>query len=368
MLSCGSCASAGSARQTGCSPTSWAGWSGRRGASPSARRTGTSPGCRRTCGSTSRSRTLGVGSSPVAPTSTRSARPPSPSCAGRSPGPGRRSSGPVCARGSFGEVPEEVATTSAAGRLVQGYPALVDDGDSVSLRVLPTRAEAVAEHRLGVHRLLLLNVTPPWKQVLARLSNAQKLALAHNPHGSVPALFNNCLACAVDAIAAERLPGEVRSAAAFARRSTRCDSSRGPGGAGRRAGRAGPGQGSRGGPASGRDDRADAGWARRRRPGTAARAGAYRVRRGCGVRAAARPGSVPARRAPPARPRPRRPDPGHAGDRRRPAGGGRLREAAGVPAPRSAGVRRRGRHRLDARGAARLAVRRRASAPHTPCR
>jgi len=86
----------------------------------------------------------------------------------------------------------------------------------VSLRVLPTRAEAVAEHRLGVRRLLLLNVTPPWKQVLARLSNAQKLALAHNPHGSVPALLDDCLACAVDAIAGERLPGEVRSAAAFA--------------------------------------------------------------------------------------------------------------------------------------------------------
>jgi ATP-dependent helicase HrpA len=119
----------------------------------------------------------------------------------------------------FGEIPEEVATTSAAGRVVQGFPALVDDGDvarTVSLRVLPTRAEAVAEHRLGVRRLLLLNVAPPWKQVLSRLTNAQKLALAHNPHGSVPALLDDCLACAVDAIAGERLPGEVRTAAAFA--------------------------------------------------------------------------------------------------------------------------------------------------------
>jgi ATP-dependent helicase HrpA len=117
-----------------------------------------------------------------------------------------------------GEIPVEVSTTSAAGRLVQGYPALVDDGDvarTVSLRVLPTRAEATAEHRLGVRRLLLLNVAPPWKQVLARLSNVQKLALAHNPHGSVPALLDDCLACAVDAIAAEELPGEVRSTEEF---------------------------------------------------------------------------------------------------------------------------------------------------------
>ncbi|MEP6649382.1 MAG: ATP-dependent RNA helicase HrpA [Lapillicoccus sp.] len=118
----------------------------------------------------------------------------------------------------LGELPEEVATTSAAGRLVQGYPALVDDADlqqTVSLRVLPTRAEAVAEHRLGVRRLLLLNVAPPWKQVLVRLTNAQKLALTHNPYGSVPALLEDCLAAAVDAIAQERIHGEVRTANAY---------------------------------------------------------------------------------------------------------------------------------------------------------
>ncbi|HEU4329574.1 MAG TPA: ATP-dependent RNA helicase HrpA [Lapillicoccus sp.] len=115
-----------------------------------------------------------------------------------------------------GTIPESVATTSAAGRRVEGYPALVDDRDSVSLRVLPTRAEAMAEHRLGLRRLLLLGVAPPWKQVLARLSNAQKLTLAHNPHGSVPALLDDCLGCAVDAIAEQQIHGEVRTAEAFA--------------------------------------------------------------------------------------------------------------------------------------------------------
>jgi ATP-dependent helicase HrpA len=115
-----------------------------------------------------------------------------------------------------GTIPDEVATTSTAGRRVEGYPALVDDGASVSLRVLPTRAEAASEHRLGVRRLLLLNVAPPWKQVLAQLTNAQKLSLAHNPHGSVPALLDDCLACAVDAIADQSRPREVRTPEAFA--------------------------------------------------------------------------------------------------------------------------------------------------------
>ena len=86
---------------------------------------------------------------------------------------------------------------------VQGYPALVDTGAAVDLRVLPTRAEAEAEHRLGVRRLLLLGINPPWQQILARLTNAQKLALGHNPHGSVPALLDDCLAAAVDSISEE---------------------------------------------------------------------------------------------------------------------------------------------------------------------
>ena len=95
---------------------------------------------------------------------------------------------------------DRVPESFESGSGVQGYPALVDTGTAVDLRVLPTRAEAGAEHRLGVRRLLLLGSKPPWKQVLARLTNAQKLALGHNPHGSVQALLDDCLAAAVDSI------------------------------------------------------------------------------------------------------------------------------------------------------------------------
>jgi ATP-dependent helicase HrpA len=105
------------------------------------------------------------------------------------------------------QVPETFVSESG----VQGYPALVDTGDAVDLRVLPTRAEADAEHRLGVRRLLLLNISAPWKQVVARLTNAQKLALGHNPHGSVPALLADCLAAAVDAISDEHVQHAVRT-------------------------------------------------------------------------------------------------------------------------------------------------------------
>jgi ATP-dependent helicase HrpA len=82
--------------------------------------------------------------------------------------------------------------------------------------VLPDPGAAEAAHRRGVRRLLLLGTTAPWKRVLARLSNAQKLALADNPHGSVPALLQDCLDAAVDAIVVEHVTGPVRTEEAYA--------------------------------------------------------------------------------------------------------------------------------------------------------
>jgi ATP-dependent helicase HrpA len=122
----------------------------------------------------------------------------------------------------FGDLPRIFESTSG-GRTVQGYPALVDRGDAVDLVVMTGEREADAATVLGVRRLLLLNTTAPWKRVLSSLGNAQKLALGNNPHGSVPALLEDALACAVDAIVLERGTGEpaggggeVRDAAAFA--------------------------------------------------------------------------------------------------------------------------------------------------------
>ncbi len=109
--------------------------------------------------------------------------------------------GSAIERSGLTSFPDEgVAETFESAQGVQGHPALVDTGSAVDLRVLPTRAEADAEHRLGVRRLLLIGISPPWKQILARLTNTQKLALGHNPHGSVPALLDDCLAAAIDAI------------------------------------------------------------------------------------------------------------------------------------------------------------------------
>ena len=118
-----------------------------------------------------------------------------------------------------GVLPRTVTRTalegSAAGQTVQGFPALVDEGATVALRVLPSAAEQAAAMPLGVRRLLLLAAGSPVRAVLARLDTPTKLALASAPHAGAGALFDDCLACAVDAIM-ESAGGPPWTATAYA--------------------------------------------------------------------------------------------------------------------------------------------------------
>lgn len=109
----------------------------------------------------------------------------------------------------------ETFSRQVGPRVVQGFPALVDTGAAVDVRVLATRSEADRETRRGIRRLLLLSSTPPWKRLLALLTNQQKLSLGHNPHGSVPALLDDALAAAVDSVVAQMPGATVRTPAQF---------------------------------------------------------------------------------------------------------------------------------------------------------
>jgi len=100
--------------------------------------------------------------------------------------------------------------------VVTGYPGLVDRGGSVDVRVFPTAAERDAAHRLGVRRLLLLDTPSPARQVQRGLDSAAKLVLAHNPHGSFPALLEDCTSAAADALVAAA-GGPAWDEAAYAR-------------------------------------------------------------------------------------------------------------------------------------------------------
>ncbi|MEV0981485.1 ATP-dependent RNA helicase HrpA [Streptomyces sp. NPDC049915] len=97
-----------------------------------------------------------------------------------------------------------VFETRRAGQPVKAYPALVDDGDTVSVRLFDTEAEQAEAMWKGMRRLILRNIpVNPAKFASDRLTNAQKLALSANPHGSIQALFDDCAMAAADKLIAD---------------------------------------------------------------------------------------------------------------------------------------------------------------------
>ncbi|MGA6170010.1 ATP-dependent RNA helicase HrpA [Streptomyces sp. NPDC012600] len=97
----------------------------------------------------------------------------------------------------------QVFETRRAGQPVKAYPALVDQGDTVAVRLFDTAAEQQQAMWRGTRRLILLNIpVNPAKFASDRLTNQQKLALSRNPHGSVQALFEDCATAAADRLIA----------------------------------------------------------------------------------------------------------------------------------------------------------------------
>ena len=98
---------------------------------------------------------------------------------------------------------------------VKAYPALVDAGAAVDVRLFETPEAAARAMRAGTRRLVLLAVKSPANEVAKRLSTTQKLVLSDNPHGSVPALFADCVGCAADDLITEAggWPGTPRASA-----------------------------------------------------------------------------------------------------------------------------------------------------------
>ncbi|MGW5651907.1 ATP-dependent RNA helicase HrpA [Streptomyces humi] len=97
-----------------------------------------------------------------------------------------------------------VFETRRAGQPVKAYPALVDDGDTVSVRLFDTEEEQAEAMWKGTRRLILRNIpVNPAKFASEKLTNAQKLALSANPHGTVQALFDDCAMAAADKLIAD---------------------------------------------------------------------------------------------------------------------------------------------------------------------
>ena len=86
---------------------------------------------------------------------------------------------------------------------VVAYPALFDAGATVEVRLFETQAAARTAMWAGTRRLILLGAPSPVKSIADGLSTRAKLALSHNPHGGVAAMFADCISCAADYLMAE---------------------------------------------------------------------------------------------------------------------------------------------------------------------
>jgi ATP-dependent helicase HrpA len=83
------------------------------------------------------------------------------------------------------------------------YPALVDEGDTVGVRVFETAQAQRAAMHAGTRRLLALTVPSPVRAVQRGLDRGAALALAGAPHGGAGALLDDAVLAALDALIEE---------------------------------------------------------------------------------------------------------------------------------------------------------------------
>ncbi len=115
----------------------------------------------------------------------------------------------------LGDLPRTV-DREIGGQVVRAYPALVDEGETVGVRVLTSPTEQQRAMWRGTRRLLLLTVPSPIPLLRGRLTNAMKLALTRSPYPNVGAMLEDAVATAVDDLVAEH-GGPAWDAAGFAR-------------------------------------------------------------------------------------------------------------------------------------------------------
>jgi ATP-dependent helicase HrpA len=98
---------------------------------------------------------------------------------------------------TVGDVPRSL-DASHHGVTVTAYPALVDDGDSVSLRILADEAEQRRSMWAGTRRLLLLQLGSPLRTIDRSLPNATKLALSGSAHVNAADAYLEVAAATID--------------------------------------------------------------------------------------------------------------------------------------------------------------------------
>ena len=114
---------------------------------------------------------------------------------------------------TFGELPASYSRKQGNFE-IKAYPALVAGRDSVDIKLFDSPESAAAENRLGLRRLVLLNVPSPIQYLQRSLPNRAKLGLYYNAFGQVTELIDDCIAAGADQLIT-RTGTDIREAGDF---------------------------------------------------------------------------------------------------------------------------------------------------------
>ena len=116
----------------------------------------------------------------------------------------------------FGTLPETVAVRRAGARF-EVYPALIDRGDTASLRLFDRKDRATQAHRRGVQRLLAIGLASPIKPHLQRWEGRREVERHAAPWPHAASLMGQLRDAVVARACEAQQPQAVRDGLAFSR-------------------------------------------------------------------------------------------------------------------------------------------------------
>ncbi|WP_235964736.1 ATP-dependent RNA helicase HrpA [Caenimonas soli] len=109
---------------------------------------------------------------------------------------------------TFGELPELMEIRKGGTSLI-GFPALIDQGDAVTIEVFDEPDVAAAKHRAGLRRLFALQIKDALKYLEKNIPDLQKMAVAFMPLGTQEELREQIIEVALErAFMLEPLPAD----------------------------------------------------------------------------------------------------------------------------------------------------------------
>lgn len=108
----------------------------------------------------------------------------------------------------FGDIPT-IYEKKQHNYVVKAYPTLIDEGDSVAIKLVDNEREQKQFMLNGIRRLIYLNIPSPVKYLHDKLPNKAKLGLYFNPFGKVIDLIDDCIFCGIDYLIAQNTSGII---------------------------------------------------------------------------------------------------------------------------------------------------------------